>query len=67
MREFPEPLREAVLNNYLVNPSGLPGHWHELDLLQEHYNHSREMLTQPSLNDGPSATNRSWLNEEDVL
>lgn len=28
----------AVLNNYLVNPSGLRGHWFELDLLQEHFN-----------------------------
>lgn len=37
--EFPEPLRIALLNNYLVNPSGLPGHWHELDLLQEHFNY----------------------------
>ena len=35
--DFPEDLKDAVLENYLVNPSGLPGHWHELDLLQEHY------------------------------
>lgn len=31
-------MRIAVLNNYLVNPSGRPGHWLELDLLQEHFN-----------------------------
>ncbi|EIM91498.1 uncharacterized protein STEHIDRAFT_49670 [Stereum hirsutum FP-91666 SS1] len=36
--EFPEDLRNAILNNYLANPSGLPGHWVELDLIQEHYN-----------------------------
>jgi hypothetical protein len=30
--------REAILNNWLVNPSGKPGKWHELDLLQEHLN-----------------------------
>ncbi|KAG9091511.1 hypothetical protein FS749_016478 [Ceratobasidium sp. UAMH 11750] len=36
--EYPADLLKAVLNNYLVNPSGLPGHFHELDLLQEHHN-----------------------------
>ncbi|CAK5272580.1 unnamed protein product [Mycena citricolor] len=36
--EFPPELMEAVLNNYLVNTLGLPGHWLELDLLQEHHN-----------------------------
>lgn len=36
--EFPEALRLAVLNNYLVNTTGLRGHWLELDLLQEHFN-----------------------------
>ncbi|KAG9083064.1 hypothetical protein FRC07_014027 [Ceratobasidium sp. 392] len=36
--EYPADLQTAILNNYLVNPSGLPGHWHELDLLQEHHN-----------------------------
>jgi hypothetical protein len=30
--------RSAILLNYLVNPSGLPGHFHERDLLQEHLN-----------------------------
>src|SRR5258708_18884617 len=28
----------AIFHNYLVNPSGLPGHFHEQDLLQEHLN-----------------------------
>ena len=38
MAEFPPKLRDAILDNYLVNPSGRPGHWLELDLLQEHFN-----------------------------
>ncbi|KAJ6549419.1 hypothetical protein DFH09DRAFT_617961 [Mycena vulgaris] len=36
--EFSDDLVTAVLNNYLVNPSGRIGHWLELDLLQEHFN-----------------------------
>ncbi|KAL0574504.1 hypothetical protein V5O48_007454 [Marasmius crinis-equi] len=36
--DFPEDLVTAILNNYLVNTSGLPGKWFELDLLQEHLN-----------------------------
>ncbi|KAK7000493.1 hypothetical protein R3P38DRAFT_3617514 [Favolaschia claudopus] len=36
--EFSDDLKIAVWNNYLVNPSGLLGHWLELDLLQEHFN-----------------------------
>ncbi|KIY52248.1 hypothetical protein FISHEDRAFT_35605 [Fistulina hepatica ATCC 64428] len=36
--EFPSDLCEAIFNNYLANTSGLPGHWIELDLLQEHFN-----------------------------
>lgn len=36
--DFPEDLQVALLNNWLVNPSGKHGHWHELDLLQEHNN-----------------------------
>ncbi|KAI0688638.1 hypothetical protein C8T65DRAFT_589348 [Cerioporus squamosus] len=39
MYEFLKELKEAILNNYFVNPSGRPGHWHELDLLQEHFNY----------------------------
>jgi len=35
---YPKKLREAPLNNWLVNPSGEPRRWHELDLLQEHLN-----------------------------
>ncbi|KAG8780720.1 hypothetical protein FRC12_022648 [Ceratobasidium sp. 428] len=36
--EFPSKLKEALLNNWLVNPSGLPGHWQECDFFQEHSN-----------------------------
>ncbi|KAF8601732.1 hypothetical protein BDV93DRAFT_509786 [Ceratobasidium sp. AG-I] len=36
--EYPAELQVAIFNNYLVNPSGLKNHWHELDLLQEHFN-----------------------------
>ncbi|KAK1225472.1 hypothetical protein PQX77_011585 [Marasmius sp. AFHP31] len=36
--DFPRDLVEAILNNWLVNPSGKPGNWFELDLLQEHFN-----------------------------
>ncbi|KAF6742326.1 hypothetical protein DFP72DRAFT_830671 [Ephemerocybe angulata] len=37
--EFSDDLKTAIFNNYLVNPSGIPGHWFELDLLQEHFNY----------------------------
>lgn len=33
-----------MLNNWLVNPSGKPGHWHDLDLLQEHHNYWIKIL-----------------------
>ena len=36
---FTKEEREALLNNWLVNPSGKPHGWHELDLLQEHMNY----------------------------
>ncbi|EUC54413.1 hypothetical protein RSOL_047140 [Rhizoctonia solani AG-3 Rhs1AP] len=36
--EYPAPLKEAILNNYLVNPLGLPGKWQAGDFLQEHFN-----------------------------
>lgn len=36
--EFPEKLKLAVMNNYLVNPTGLIFGWYEHDLLQEHHN-----------------------------
>ncbi|KAF8593736.1 hypothetical protein BDV93DRAFT_516330 [Ceratobasidium sp. AG-I] len=36
--EYPDKLQQAIKNNYVVNPSGLPGHWQAVDLLQEHHN-----------------------------
>lgn len=36
--EFPPELRVAIMNNYVVNPTGRPGHFQELDFLQEHFN-----------------------------
>ncbi|KAH9918031.1 uncharacterized protein B0H18DRAFT_883201 [Fomitopsis serialis] len=35
---WPEGLRKIVLNNWLVNPTGKPDSWVEVDLLQEHMN-----------------------------
>jgi hypothetical protein len=36
--DYSSQLRTALLNNWLVNLSGLPGRWYEWDLLQEHLN-----------------------------
>ncbi|KAG8704961.1 hypothetical protein FRC09_003232 [Ceratobasidium sp. 395] len=36
--EFPSKLKEVLLNNWLVNPSGLPRHWQECNFFQEHSN-----------------------------
>ncbi|KAG8689251.1 hypothetical protein FRC08_011031 [Ceratobasidium sp. 394] len=38
LHKFSDSLRETVLNNYLVNPSGLAGRWQECDFFQEHSN-----------------------------
>ncbi|KAI0309837.1 hypothetical protein OF83DRAFT_1232886, partial [Amylostereum chailletii] len=35
---WPKPIVKIVLNNILVNPTGKPDTWHEVDLLQEHLN-----------------------------
>ncbi|KAH9832850.1 uncharacterized protein C8Q71DRAFT_878441, partial [Rhodofomes roseus] len=35
---WPEGLRKIVLNNWLVNPTGKPNAWVEVDLMQEHEN-----------------------------
>ncbi|KAG8732564.1 hypothetical protein FRC11_012575 [Ceratobasidium sp. 423] len=42
--KYPPALQEALLNHYLVNPSGLPGHFHENDLLQEHHNRDTKTI-----------------------
>ncbi|KAI0723617.1 hypothetical protein C8Q76DRAFT_767461 [Earliella scabrosa] len=35
---WPEPLRKIVMQNWLVNPTGKPDSWVEVDLMQEHIN-----------------------------
>ncbi|KAF8074686.1 hypothetical protein FPV67DRAFT_1474575 [Lyophyllum atratum] len=35
---WPKSIREIVLNNWLVNPTGNPNSWVEVDLMQEHMN-----------------------------
>ncbi|KAJ7762332.1 hypothetical protein DFH07DRAFT_867516 [Mycena maculata] len=35
---WPKPLRAIILNNWLVNPTGNPFSWVEVDLMQEHMN-----------------------------
>lgn len=38
-------LANAILNNWLVNLTGQPGHWIERDLMQEHHNkYTEEMV-----------------------
>lgn len=44
-REYPEALWTAILNNFFVNPSGRKGHWHEMDLEQEHGNYWIQALS----------------------
>ncbi|KAL1948717.1 hypothetical protein VTO73DRAFT_10523 [Trametes versicolor] len=36
---WPAPLRKIVLQNWLVNPTGKPNAWVEVDLMQEHLNY----------------------------
>ncbi|CCO37663.1 hypothetical protein BN14_11821 [Rhizoctonia solani AG-1 IB] len=38
MFEYPAKLQTAILNNWLINPSGVQGHWQENDFFQEHSN-----------------------------
>ncbi|KAJ7438067.1 hypothetical protein FB451DRAFT_1344455 [Mycena latifolia] len=35
---WPKPIRAIILNNWLVNPTGNPFSWVEVDLMQEHMN-----------------------------
>lgn len=64
LRDYPEPTRIALLNNYLVNPSGLPGHWHEGDLLMEHLNNwLKNLLVKKTMDfDSPFMKNTIALN-----
>ncbi|KAI0071152.1 hypothetical protein K474DRAFT_1582656, partial [Panus rudis PR-1116 ss-1] len=36
---WPKPLRDIVLKNWLVNPTGKPDSWLPVDLMQEHINY----------------------------
>ncbi|TFK58861.1 hypothetical protein BDN72DRAFT_806316 [Pluteus cervinus] len=36
---WPKPIREIVLNNWLLNPTGKPNSFVEIDLVQEHLNY----------------------------
>ena len=64
IKEYPKETRIALMNNWLVNPSGLPGHWHELDLLMEHFNHwLKRLLVKKTLDfDSPFMKNTISLN-----
>ncbi|KAI0260320.1 hypothetical protein BC834DRAFT_832002 [Gloeopeniophorella convolvens] len=44
--EYPEPMRRALFENWLVNRTGKPGHFLEIDLMQEHFNHWLAQLAQ---------------------
>lgn len=44
--EFPAPLQDAILMNWLVNLHGLPGFFVEMDLMQEHFNFWLEDMVQ---------------------
>ncbi|KAI0690244.1 hypothetical protein C8T65DRAFT_834461 [Cerioporus squamosus] len=35
---WPKPLRDVIIKNWLVNPTGRPNNWVPVDLLQEHMN-----------------------------
>jgi len=35
---WPKPIRDVVMKNWLLNPSGLPNRFVEMDLVQEHLN-----------------------------
>src|SRR5882724_11105692 len=44
--EYPEATREAIMQNWLVNLAGMPRRFHELNLMQEHFNLWLEELAQ---------------------
>lgn len=44
--EFSPELRQAILNNWLVNLHGKDGEWIEMDLMQEHFNFWLEDMAQ---------------------
>jgi len=44
--EYPSATQEALMRNWLVNLAREAGHFHELDLMQEHFNLWLEELAQ---------------------
>lgn len=44
--EYKPELREAIFKNWLVNLHGAPGHFIEMDLMQEHFNFWLEEMAQ---------------------
>ncbi|ETW78876.1 hypothetical protein HETIRDRAFT_428657 [Heterobasidion irregulare TC 32-1] len=44
--KYSEATRITLFNNWLVNLKGEPGHFHKLELMQEHFNFWLEELTQ---------------------
>ncbi|KAI0077435.1 hypothetical protein K474DRAFT_1771763 [Panus rudis PR-1116 ss-1] len=43
--EYSAELQEAILNNWLCNPSGIEGRWYPMDLYQEHNNGQLKGMT----------------------
>ncbi|KAJ7764572.1 hypothetical protein DFH07DRAFT_867253 [Mycena maculata] len=54
---WPKPIRDIVLNNWLVNPTGNPFSWVEVDLMQEHMNYWIKTIYQAH----GSAASWDWL------
>ncbi|KAJ7026665.1 hypothetical protein C8F04DRAFT_966145 [Mycena alexandri] len=54
---WPKPIRDIVLNNWLVNPTGNPFSWVEVNLMQEHMNFWIKTIYQAH----GSATSWEWL------
>jgi hypothetical protein len=44
--EFPDDMKKAILDNWLVNLRGTPGCFVEMDLMQEHFNFWLEKMAQ---------------------
>lgn len=56
---FTPEMKDALLDNYLVNPSGKPGAFHARDLLQEHLNFKLKAI----FNNRTHAFDSSFLKE----
>ncbi|EUC54662.1 hypothetical protein RSOL_064420 [Rhizoctonia solani AG-3 Rhs1AP] len=53
--EYPAKLQTAILNNWLINLSGLNGHWQENDFFQEHSNKAIKTVFNTKNSDWDSA------------